>query len=118
MQSNFAVETRNAGRTVVLSLSGELDLVSGPRLEEALRVLDDPDTEVLVLDLRGLDFMDSTGLHILVKAQRKAEESGRRLALVRGREQVQRLLHLTGMTDLLTIVDSPEQLFEAGRTSD
>lgn len=118
MQSNFAVETRSAGRTAVLSLSGELDLVSSPRLEEALEVLDDPDTEFVVLDLRRLEFMDSTGLHLFVKAQQMAEESGRRLALVRGGEQVQRLLTLTGMTELLTIVDSPEELFEAEPASD
>jgi anti-sigma B factor antagonist len=117
MQSNFVVETRNCGRAVVLSLSGELDLVSTPQLEEALRVLDDPDTELLVLDLSGLEFMDSTGLHLLVRAQQAAEEAGRRLAVVRGREQVQRLLNLTGMSELLTIVDSPDELLEAGRTA-
>jgi anti-sigma B factor antagonist len=118
MQSNFAVETQSTGRTIVLRLSGELGLVSCPRLEETLRVLDDSDTELLVLDLGGLEFMDSTGLHLFVEAQQKAEEPGRRLALVQGGEQVQRLLNLTGMAEVLTIVDSPEGLFEAGRALD
>jgi anti-sigma B factor antagonist len=118
MQSNFAVETRRAGPMTVLRLSGELDLMSSPRLEEALDLVGDSDTELVVLDLRGLEFMDSTGLHLFVRAQQMADESGRRLALVRGGEQVQRLLTLTGMTELLTIVDSPDELFEAGLTSD
>jgi anti-sigma B factor antagonist len=121
MQSNFAVETRDTGVVTTLILSGELDLLSSPRLEEALRVLDEgarADLELVVIDLRGLEFMDSTGLHLLLQAQQHAEESGRRLALIRGREQVHRLLSLTGMEELITIVDSPEDLFETGRASD
>lgn len=117
MQSNFAVKSRSTGRTTTLILSGELDLVSSPQLEEALRVLEEPDVELVVLDLRELEFMDSTGLHLLVRAHHTAEDTGRRLALIRGTEQVQRLLNLTGITELLTIVDSPEELFETGRNA-
>jgi anti-sigma B factor antagonist len=118
MQSDFAVESRSIGAATVLILTGELDLVSGPRLAEALRRVEDSDAELLVLDLRELEFMDSTGLHLLVKAQQMAERSGRRLALVRGGEQVQRLLSLTGLAELLTIVDAPEELLEAGQAAE
>ncbi|MBV9940966.1 MAG: hypothetical protein JO262_02465, partial [Solirubrobacterales bacterium] len=50
--------------------------------------------------------------HLLVQAQQKAHESGRRFALIKGGEQVQRLFDLTGVTENLTIVDSPEELLE------
>jgi anti-sigma B factor antagonist len=121
MQSNFAVETRRTGQTTTLMLSGELDLMSSPQLEEALSGLDGggwTESMLVVLDLRGIEFMDSTGLHVLVAARQRAEESGRRLALIRGGEQVHRLLDLTGIAELFTIVDSPEELLEAGRASD
>jgi anti-anti-sigma factor len=51
--------------------------------------------------------MDSTGLSVLVRAHQRAEESGRRLGLVNGSQQVQRLLTLTGVADRLTLADAP-----------
>ena len=62
--------------------------------------------------------MDSTGLHVLVNAHQRAQEGGRRFVLTRGGEQVQRLLDLTGVTELVSIVDSPAELLEADRASD
>jgi len=56
--------------------------------------------------------MDSTGLHLLIKAQQRLQEKGRKFAVIKGREQVERLLRLTRVADLLKIVDSPEELFE------
>lgn len=113
MQSDFAVvQTHTTGRAVALALSGELDLVSSPALSRAIDDLAGSDLELLIVDLRGLVFMDSTGLHALIRAQNQVQESGRRFALVRGPEQVQRLFDLTGLTDALTIVDSPEYLLE------
>ncbi len=113
MESNFAVQTHITGRAVTLALSGELDLVSTPALEQAMDEVTGRDIELVILDLRGVEFMDSTGLHLLLRAQQRAHDSGRRFALVRGGDQVQRLFDLTGVADSLTIVDSPEELVEA-----
>lgn len=112
MQSDFAVHTHITGRTVRLALSGELDIVSSSSLEPVLAELAGSEVDLVVVDLRGLQFMDSTGLHLLLQAQQQAHELGRRFALVRGPEQVQRLFDLTGLTDTLTIVGSPEELLE------
>jgi anti-sigma B factor antagonist len=112
MQSDFLVDSQITGRSVTLSLSGELDLVSTPILEQALERAHESDVDLIVVDLRHLEFMDSTGLHGLVNAQQRAAQSGRRFGLVRGTEQVQRLFDLTGIADLLPIVDSPEDLLE------
>lgn len=112
MQSDFLVDTQISDRAITVTLSGELDLLSAPALERALEGLPESDAELIVVDLRGLEFMDSTGLHLLVQAQHKAHGSGRRFALIKGPEQVQRLFDLTGVAENLTIVDSPEQLLE------
>ena len=117
MQSDFLVDRHTTGRTITLTLSGDLDLLSSPALLGAINRLSEADAELVVIDLRGLDFMDSTGLHLLVQAQQQAHDSGRRLALIRGGEQVQRLLELSGVTDSLTMVDSPDELFEVDRAS-
>lgn len=97
---------------MVLSVSGELDLASSPMLDQELARLAAAEPALLVLDLRGLAFMDSTGLSVLVRAHHHAEQAGRRLVLVRGGPQVQRLLNLTGLADRLPIVDSVEESYE------
>ena len=112
MQSHFRVEVRNADATTVISVSGELDLASSPALEEELERVAQSDAQLVVVDLRGLEFMDSTGLSVLVRAHQRAEEHGRRLGLVNGSQQVQRLLTLTGVADRLTLTDVPEELLD------
>ena len=108
MQSHFRLEVRSQGKATIIAVSGELDLASSPALQEELDRASDSD--MLIIDLRELDFMDSTGLSVLVRAHQRAEEQGRRLAMVKGPQQVQRLLSLTGVADRLTVVDRPEEL--------
>ena len=99
MKTDFAVRTHTLERATTLALGGELDLVSSPALERALDAVLASDAELIIVDLRGLEFMDSTGLHALVKAQHRMDELGRRFALVRGGDNVQRLFELTGVSD-------------------
>ncbi|HKO27778.1 MAG TPA: STAS domain-containing protein [Solirubrobacteraceae bacterium] len=112
MQSNFAVQTYITERAITLALSGELDLVSSPALERAMEDQAQSDLELIVIDMRRLEFMDSTGLHTVLRIQQAAHDAGRRFALIRGPDQVQRLFDLTGLAETLTIVDSPDQLLE------
>ena len=110
MQSHFRLEVQSQGRATVIAVRGELDLASSPALQEELDRVSASDAEMLIIDLRELDFMDSTGLSVLVRAHQRAEEQGRQLAMVKGAQQVQRLLSLTGVADRLTLVDRPEDL--------
>ena len=114
MNSDFTVEERREGDAAILSVSGELDLRTSPELEERLGAAFDAGTELVILDLRQIEFMDSTGLRVLLGAHQRAHESGKRFALVRGADQVERVLTLTGVRDLLTVVDAPEELLAAG----
>jgi len=110
VQSHFRVEVRNEGTATIIAVSGELDLASSPALQEELDRVAGSDSELLIIDLRELDFMDSTGLSVLVRAHQRAEEQDRQLAMVKGPQQVQRLLSLTGVGERLTLVDAPEEL--------
>jgi len=58
--------------------------------------------------------MDSTGLSVLVRAHQHATESGQRFGVVKGPQQVQRLLSLTGVADRLTLVGTPDELLRGG----
>jgi anti-sigma B factor antagonist len=92
------------GSTAWLSLVGELDLSSAPRVEKELHELESGDAELIVLDLRELSFLDSTGLRLIVTADARARDSGRRLAIVQGPEAVERVFRVTGLDALLEIV--------------
>ncbi len=110
MQSNFRVELRKENGVPLLSVRGELDLASSPALEEQFEQALAEAPSLLIIDLRELEFMDSTGLSVLIRAHQRTQEAGHRLAIVNGSRQVRRLLSLTGVADRLTIVDDPQEL--------
>ena len=110
MQTHFRVEVRREDSAIVLAVSGELDLASSPTLEEELARIGNFGSEMVIIDLRELEFMDSTGLSVVVKAHQRAQEAGRRFGLVKGRPQVQRLLSLTGVAERMPLADSVQEL--------
>jgi anti-anti-sigma factor len=84
---------------------GELDMSSVPILEARLREALDGGGRQLVVDLRDLEFMDSTGLTLLTRWSRGADQDGYDLALVRGEDRVHRLFEITGMAAYFTFVE-------------
>jgi len=91
---------------VRVAFTGELDIAGAREAEEAVRQAESGGGEsALTIDLRGLTFMDSTGLRLLVAADRRAHEAGRTLRIVRGPDAIQRVLELTGLGDKLPLVD-------------
>ena len=81
MNNDFSVVVHNLGGATVLAVSGELDLRTSPELEQRLAAAFDSGAELVILDLRQIEFMDSTGLRVLLGAHQRANESGRRFAL-------------------------------------
>jgi anti-sigma B factor antagonist len=103
--SPFGVTIERRDDAVHLRLSGELDISTAQLLEDDLRRVETERPELIVLDLRDLAFMDSTGLRLLIMADARAKEEGRRLAIGRGNEMIQRVLHLTRLDERLDVVD-------------
>jgi anti-sigma B factor antagonist len=105
MVDTFRVSRGERDGFVVLVLGGDLDLLSRDRFEaavEALRPLPAP----LLVDLSGVDFVDSTGLNGLFTARAVAlEETGSTLHLLAPTRPVRRLLELTASTDLFVVLD-------------
>ena len=104
------LKTDEGDAGVRLELTGELDISSAPVLEEALGRIEAGQPSLLLVDLRGLDFMDSTGLRTLVSANQRARTQERRLAIVRGPEQVDRIFSVTRLDERFEIVDDPAAL--------
>ena len=107
---NLLIDVSSKGERVVLRLDGELDLASVPTLEHAVEGAPLEHATEIVLDLRGLEFIDSTGLRALLLQEERSTERGQAFALVRGPEQVQRLMNLTHLDEHLKIVASPEEI--------
>ena len=99
-----------AGRVAVVALDGELDLAGAAALEQQLARLDAQDPEAVVLDLRAVEFMDSSGLRVIAVAAQSARDRGRRLALVPGSEQVMRVFDITRMRERLDFVAAPDEV--------
>jgi anti-sigma B factor antagonist len=100
-----------AGGAVRVALRGELDLEHAYTFDEELRRVEELRPPCLVLDLRGLSFLDSSGLARLLAANRRARRERRRLLLVRGTAAVQRLLAITAVgSHFETVSEVPQEL--------
>jgi len=104
----FAVRSRPADGTTVVALEGDLDLSSAPEAGEALSAAQAAGGPV-VLDLRALRFIDSSGVHLVLDANRRAARTGGEatLRVVPGDGEVRRVFELSGVGGLLTLVDAP-----------
>jgi anti-anti-sigma factor len=108
--ANLSLETSIADRTAVIALSGELDLAGAAALEQELARVEADAARAIVIDLRDVGFMDSSGLRLLAVSAQRAQEDGRRLAFVPGPEQVMRVFEITRMRERLDFVDDPAEV--------
>jgi anti-anti-sigma factor len=111
---NLRVDITLTGGIPVLAVSGDLDLAGAGALERALEEAQRSAPPAVVLDLRELDFMDSSGLRTVIVAAQRAEEDARRFALVPGKAQVMRVFEITRMEERLEFVDDPAEVTGPG----
>jgi anti-anti-sigma factor len=106
----FTIELDERADRVVLTPRGELDMASAPELEQAVIPRLEEGAWV-VLDLRSLDFIDSSGLRVVVGAHRMAEEHGGRFTCVRGTagSTVHRIVEIAGIDGVIEMVDDPDE---------
>ena len=95
---------------VSFALSGDLDLSTLDQLQAALDDSLDGKPELVVLDLRELTFLDSSGLRVMLALHSSQQEQGGRLVLVQGPRRVHRVLELTRADDELEIVSDPREI--------
>ena len=100
----LSLETREEGDQVRIAVEGELDLSSALTFDEEVRRAEEREPRILVIDLSGLRFLDSTGLRLIMSAHSRAKKRGHRLAIVEGTQAVQRIFRLAGVNRRLDIV--------------
>jgi anti-sigma B factor antagonist len=100
----------------VVAVHGELDLAVAPRLDELLSRAVEEHREVLV-DLSDCQFIDSSGIAVIIKAHKAMGEAGKRLAVYAPVAQVQRVLSMTGLTANDLVFDSEAEALAASGAS-
>ena len=107
----FRILTHESGSQVEVAIHGGLDLATAPQLDaELARVAVLDGIELVVVDLRELAFVDSTGLESIVRFQASARGWGIELAVVRGPRAVEQLFAVMRLDQRLRIVDDPAEL--------
>lgn len=103
-QGGLDIETSRSDGWAVVAFAGELDLAEAPGAERALSdALGGGDG--LVADLRGVTFLGSTGIRVLLEAQASAAEVGAGFRVVQGDGAARRLIDLLGLSERLAVVD-------------
>jgi anti-sigma B factor antagonist len=103
MAIELAFETSARDGQTWLVVRGEIDAYTSPRLRERLGELMDQGRFNLVVDLESVEFMDSTGLGVLVSSLKRAKEHDGNIALVCSRPQIVRVLSITGLDRIFEV---------------
>ena len=102
---DFDLQLQTAGGRTVIAVSGELDVLTAPRLQERLAEVIDGGERDLWVDLRPTEFIDSSGLSTLVAAQKRLRSLEGDLGLVCPKGNIRRLLEIVSLDQVFTIVD-------------
>lgn len=121
MDITINVHSRD-GRTV-LEVSGEVDVYTGPTLRDHINGLLDAGTADLVVDLGHVEFIDSTGLGVLVGALNRVRDLGGSLIVLCAQERVLKLFRITGLDQVFTVqpslaeIEPPSDADAGGRST-
>lgn len=102
------VESGSAGDRSVIEVAGEVDVYTAPQLREKLVAEVDAGRHHLIVDLRGVEFLDSTGLGVLVGGLKRVRQHEGTLQLVCTQARILKIFELTGLTRVFTIHDTLE----------
>ena len=101
------IAVSESGGVRLLRLTGELDMAGVDQLERLLTPDETPEGATFVIDMRGLSFIDSSGLRALIMADERVRDEGGRFIEVRGPDRVNEILEMTGVAQRIELVDEP-----------
>ena len=101
-EGSFSISSRRLDRGILVAIEGDVDLATASIVEDELRRAERSEA-LVVVDLRDISFMDSTGIRMLISADRRMREQGGLLQITHVPPQVHRLFELVGITDHLAI---------------
>jgi anti-sigma B factor antagonist len=103
-EDTLTIASERRGSAHHVAPAGELDIATSETLERTLLDVEQSDAETIVLDLSGLEFIDSTGLRLVIDANQRCGGPGGRLRVIAGAPAVERLLDLVGLRERLPLI--------------
>ncbi len=107
----LSVGVSHSGSWTILSVHGEIDMATCPQLRQEIVAQITAGHTHLVIDLGGVEFIDSTGLGVLIGGLKRTRSQGGDLRVSRVGERLEKMFELTGLGDVLAVVElsDPEQ---------
>lgn len=103
----FGIDAEKRGDKIgIIRLNGEVDVYTSPRVRAAMLEHLEQGCKYLIIDLTQVDYLDSSGLGILVAGLKRSRESGGEVFLVSPKPRIQHVLEVTGLQKVFTILDS------------
>jgi anti-sigma B factor antagonist len=112
----LSVTSRQEGARTVIAVGGEIDVYTAPSLRERLNELVAAGHYDLVVDMEKVEFLDSTGLGVLVGALKRLRGVGGELFLACGQERLLKIFRITGLDRVFTMFGSVEAATASGHT--
>jgi anti-sigma B factor antagonist len=106
VRMELSLSTRTVGDQKVLEVAGEIDVYTAPQLRERLVELVESGARRVVVDLGRVEFLDSTGLGVLVGALKRLRGVGGELSLVCAQERLLKIFRITGLDRVFTLHES------------
>jgi anti-sigma B factor antagonist len=108
----LSIRTEKDGTACMVVLEGEVDVYTAPRLKEELVALIEGGCVRVIVDLRNVGFIDSSGLGVLVSALRRARERDGAVRIVCTRENILKIFRITGLDKVFPILSDPAEARE------
>jgi anti-sigma B factor antagonist len=109
VEATFDMPEDSGNSVSIVSATGEIDLATAPSLRQRLEATIDQGSDVVVVDLLGVTFMDSTALGVLVGALKRCRQAGGAMRIVLSDARVLKVFEITGLTDLFSIFPTVDQ---------
>ena len=106
---DLELETTTRGGASVLTLRGEIDVYTAPRLRQAIVDLVDAGTSHIVVDMEKVDFLDSTGLGVLVDGMKRVKSREGTLGIVATQDKILKIFDITGLNRAFAIHASVDE---------
>lgn len=111
---DLTLATREVDGTTIVAVGGEIDVYTAPRLRDKITELVAGGSHDLIIDLEQVEFLDSTGLGVLVGGLKKVRAHDGSLQLVCSQDRLLKIFRITGLAKVFAIHDSTEQALAAG----
>ena len=111
---DLTLVTREGDSATIVAVEGEIDVYTAPKLRDKITELVGEGVYHIIIDMEGVEFLDSTGLGVLVGGLKRVRSHDGDLALVCTQRRILKVLEITGLTKVFTIHDSVDSAISGG----